>query len=215
MWGSAFYTPGKTKCSQGNDQRVSRAGDPHCLPGTQHHHFQFPNTTQVPPLWAPHLVSLSLSWSPHLSTHKTYDMNLGSNSLSAIFILFWPVCGQQALLGVEDVASVFPGSFPEPRRWNSLCIHPLMPFFHKHLSSTHSRLALILGTRLTEMNEKLWALSLRTLGLVRESAMWARNDHTVQSMCEKSTSRGSSWRARRIGQPRRERQWDCVPKVAQ
>ena len=198
-----------------NDQWVRRAGDPHCLPGTQHHHLQFPNTTQVPPLWAPHLVSLSLSWSPHLSTHNTYDMNLGSNSLSAVFILFWPARGRQALQGVEGVASVFPGFFPEPRRWNSLCIHPLIPFFHKHLSRNHSRLGLILGTRLTEMNEKIWPLSLRTLGLIRESAMWARNDHIVQSTCDKSTSRGSSWRAQRTGQPGRERQWDCVPKAAQ
>lgn len=68
----------------------------------------------------------------------------------------------------------------------TLCILPSIPFFHKHLPSTHSKLRLILGTRLTEMN-KILSLPLGVLSLVRESAMWAWNDHTVQSTCQCAT----------------------------
>lgn len=61
---------------------------------------------------------------------------------------------------------------------------------------------LILGTRLTEMS-RMWSLTLRALSLVRDSAMWACNDHTMQETCYKGAStessespeeRGPAWR---------------------
>ena len=92
---------------------------------------------------------------------------------SLLCLFFWPTSRMWAPQGVVQLP------FSSCPRRRKLCMHAFIHLFLKHFLSTHSMLGLNLGTRLTEMN-KVWSLTLRALSPIRESAMWACNDHTVQ-----------------------------------